>query len=90
MNAIWKFAIGPGTQILRLPEGAKLLTIQMQHGNPQLWALVNTDPNLPPQDHTILVVGTGYPFSVEKSEYIATFQMEGGMLVWHAFEIPNA
>jgi hypothetical protein len=83
---VYKYSIKPGTSALTLPSGAEILTVQVQRGEPQLWALV--DPDAPPVSRGLIVVGTGQQFSVDKPlKYIATFQLEQGALVFHAFEV---
>lgn len=72
-------------QIVSLPVGAQILTVQMQ-GRPCLWALV--DPDLPHEDRRILMRGTGHD-AQGVGRYIATFQMRGGALVFHVFAAPR-
>lgn len=81
----WTLAV-TDRQTLALPAHAQLLTIQLQHEHPQLWALVDT--GAPFEDRTIAIYGTGNPLPDKPGEYIATFQMDGGALVWHGFEVP--
>ena len=70
-------------QVVLLPKGAKILTVQGQHGRICLWALVNHVHGVEPR--TILIRGTGHDFP-EVGRYISTFQMENGELVFHVFE----
>ncbi len=72
-------------QVVLLPTGAKILTIQSQMDTPYIWALVNpTMPN--DQAVTIRIFGTGNTIKdSDRLEYIGTFQMLGGRLVFHAF-----
>lgn len=69
-------------QLVNLPKGAELLTVQMQHGQPCLWALV--DERQPTEDRAIMIYGTGHPINT-LGKYLGTFQMDGGALVFHAF-----
>ena len=66
-----------------MPKGAQILTVQMQHGTPQLWALV--DPNAQRVLRRILIYGTGHPVDTF-NVYIATFQIMNGSLVFHVFD----
>jgi hypothetical protein len=85
---IWKTTLNvTDVQAVEFPEGAKLLTVQMQHERPQLWALV--DENAPIRARQVAIYGTGNPIPNEPGEYIATFQMHGGSLVFHVFEIKS-
>ena len=87
---IWKWPLVlTDRQTLMLPAASKILTVQMQYVSPQLWALC--DARLAEfygkTPRHIAIYGTGNPMPDDPGEYIATFQMEGGALVWHAFEI---
>jgi hypothetical protein len=70
-------------QEVEMPMGAGLMTVQMQNGQPCLWALVDTENTL--EKRKVLIRGTGHP-AVDVGRYISTFQMKGGELVFHAFE----
>jgi hypothetical protein len=83
MTTIFKHPLTAGSNDLMLPAGSKVLTVQMQHGEPVLWALV--DPAQPKRCHTINVYGTGHAMPADPGKYVATFQMDGGSLIWHAF-----
>jgi len=86
---IWKFPLEvTDWQIVKMPIGAKILDVQVQHGGICLWALC--DENAEKESRHFLIFGTGegnlpdYP-----GEYIATVQKEGGSLIWHIFEQIN-
>lgn len=87
---IWKFEIKPNQDIIEMPQGAEILTIQNQNGNACIWALVN--PENDTEKRHFEVFGTGhniyYDMGVER-KYINTFQLEGGQLVFHLFERIN-
>jgi hypothetical protein len=70
-----------------LPVGAKVLTIQTQHGNPQMWVLL--DPSEPYITHYFRIAGTGHPIEEPQEDlrYIGTCQVLGGDLIFHLFEI---
>ena len=72
---------------LNLPEGAKILTVQEQHGGAQVWALVN--PDNPTETRNFRLAGTGHPIkeSPDTLNYIGTFQLAGGNFIGHVFEI---
>lgn len=72
-------------QVVLLPTGAKILTVQTQMDKPCIWAMVNpTAPNN--MALTIRIFGTGHTIKDSDSlEYIGTFQIYGGRLVFHAF-----
>jgi len=85
---IWKFQLAViDSQILSLPRGATILTVQMQCDDLQLWALCDADSTV--EDRIIRIIGTGHsipPNESERLRYINTFQMGGGSLVFHVFE----
>lgn len=86
---IWKWQIEvTDRQTVMMPVGAKLLDVQMQGGECCVWALC--DENAPKEPRHIAIYGTGNPMPDEPGEYVATFQMRGGALVFHAFEVGNA
>ena len=70
-------------QDVEMPMGAALMTVQMQNGQPCLWALVDTKNTR--EKRKVLIRGTGHPAS-DLGRYISTFQMKGSELVFHAFE----
>ena len=84
MPTIWKYPLHPGTTQHNMPRGATVLHAQMQQGEPVLWALV--EPSADQELRTFDVYGTGHGVRENAGEYIATFQMDGGALVWHVFE----
>ncbi len=84
-TTIWKF---PLTQEnVDMPQGSRLLTVQIQHGVPTLWAEVN------PKEETVTrrlaVIGTGWVDGIpEHLGYIATFQQ--GVMVFHVYDLGEA
>ncbi len=87
MRAIWKFPLDiTETQDVRMPRGAKILSVQMQRGKLVLWAVV--DPDKAIQERTFHVFGTGHDFpdwlSVE--QHVGTVQDMNGALIWHVFQ----
>ena len=85
---IWKFS-APITDRFQLvmPIGAKLLSVQLQNGDPQIWALV--DPHADVERRTFAWVGTGLPVPVkaERAIFVGTVQLPSG-LVFHLFGSP--
>jgi len=85
MKTIWKFPIElADRQNLLMPEGAEILSAQMQGQFLCLWALVN--PEARKTVRTIAVNGTGHPIDDAERRYIGTTQMNGGTFIWHVFE----
>lgn len=85
---IWKFGlIVTDYQEVTMPQGAQLLCVQTQGDQPQLWALVD-ETSLSYCRRTVAMYGTGNPLpSGDLGKYIGTFQMHGGALVFHAFDL---
>ena len=83
---IWKYPLEvTDLTALAMPPGI-LLTVQMQHGKPCLWALVD-ETKKDTDTKRIAIYGTGNPMPDDPGRYIATFQVMGGDLVFHAFEL---
>lgn len=70
--------------IVRMPADSKILCVQLQNGEPHLWAMV--DPSRSHIDRAIAVYGTGNPMDTASGEYIGTYQLHGGALVFHVFD----
>jgi len=84
MRRIFKYPLDiVGIQLVSMPVGAELLTVQMQQGVPCLWALV--EDSAPKEDRVIYFRGTGHEApDFKKDEHIATFQERA--FVWHVFD----
>lgn len=74
---------------LLMPEHSQVLSVQVQHEQLTLWALVNPDNE--ECERKFLIFGTGHeieePGQDEYYDYIGTVQAMGGQLVWHIFEV---
>ena len=73
---------------LELPKDAKILTVQTQRGTPQLWAMVDSETEK--EKRYFRLTGTGHPLGddyLRIINYVGTFQMANGTLVFHLFEI---
>lgn len=77
---VLKYEISPGTNLIKMEQGAKLLAVQMQRHRSFLWAQVN--PAAPLTVRQIVVCGTGR-LSPDRP-YIGTYQ--DNEYVWHAFD----
>jgi hypothetical protein len=84
---IWKYLLAiVDQQMLDLPFGARILTVQAQQDKLCLWALVDEMENLL-EPHQLAIYGTGPPLPVQPGIYIATVQTLGGRGIWHVFEM---
>ena len=88
VKSIFKFNLETtDSQTVIMPKGAEILTIQNQHEDAELWALV--DSNAPLEERIIEIFGTGHPVHCDmgvERKYIATYQLSGGNYIFHAFE----
>ena len=86
MKRIFKYQLEKtDLQIVEMPKGADILCVQLQHGIPCIWALV--DENQEKENRYIETFGTGhYIGSVNNRKYISTIQFYHGNLVFHYFE----
>lgn len=91
---IWKFAIPIQREIeLRLPSGARILTVQLKDNEVTLWALVN--PDAEKETRHFEIYGTGHEVhDAGNLHYVGTAQQPidldigvGDVLVWHLFEV---
>jgi len=83
-RTIWKFPLQvTDKQQVEMPQGAEILCVQVQHGTPCLWALVDAEQG--PVKRVIYVYGTGHPFT-NQGTYVGTFQVHGGALIFHVFD----
>ena len=92
MKTIWKYELKTDNQVLQMPKGAQILTVQIQNEIPCLWVLVN--PEAEHQPRAIEIFGTGHDIE-EYTEpevykinrkYIGTYQLRGGAFIAHVFE----
>lgn len=86
MQAIWKFPFEV-RDVMRIdmPEGAKILSVQVQKDQPCMWALVDTSAPLKTQKFAIR--GTGNPIEGWLGTFVGTFQLFDGDRVFHLFEM---
>ena len=78
---VWKFPFAiDDAVVIAMPEGAELLNVGCQEGQPCIWARVN--PEAPYVNRMFHICGTGHP--APSTDHVATFQQ--GPLVWHLFE----
>lgn len=86
---IWKYPLELAEkQRIAMPEGAQLLSVQVQNGEPVLWAL-HMEPSCLPSEHAALIFMhmTGRPFDgrCQLGRFISTTQLLDGKIVLHWF-----
>lgn len=73
---------------ITMPKGARILTVAAQYDRPCVWAEVNPDAS--PETRQFRLSGTGHALGNDEGlPYVGTFQLYGGMLVFHLFERPR-
>ncbi|MDD1539422.1 hypothetical protein JSO63_02710 [Riemerella anatipestifer] len=70
-------------QIISMPKGAEILTVQEQQGKPCLWALAN--PQAKKEEVKLVMVGTGDIFNTQNIRYIGTCQLINRLFPVHIF-----
>jgi hypothetical protein len=87
-KTIWKYELeAESLANFQMPIGAEILTVQVQNEKPCMWALVDEDKET--EQRCFEIIGTGhtmYRGEDLKRNYIGTFQLHGGSLVFHLFE----
>lgn len=89
MKTIYKYPLEQrNINEVEMPEGAEILSVQVQNEIPVLWAIVDTEN--PNEKRKIRIIGTGHEINAcEMMIFIDTFQLPKLGLVFHVFEIPN-
>ena len=82
-KVIFKFKI-PAHGPIRMPVGAKILSVQKQQSHATVWALC--DPDNGDEERFIAEVPTGFKMDFKDMKYIQTVQFVDSGLVWHYFE----
>lgn len=85
MFAVYKYEISATDDFtLDLPVGARFLSVQVQYGTPVLYALVL--PTNARQTRRFRLAGTGHPIAnPSELDFVGTFMVSGGSLVFHLF-----
>jgi len=88
METVWKYRVPLEPDFtIEMPEGARILCIQIQYDRAMLWALV--DPGSALVQRGFVTCGSGHSLTAPASNlvYIGTYQQMLGALVWHIFEV---
>lgn len=85
MKVIYKYPLSDWSATIEMPQGAQVLTAQLQGDKTFIWALVDTDK--PKEERTFATIGTGHDAGKYNGEliYINTIFQSG--FVWHIFEV---
>jgi len=85
MRTIYKYEVGRGTNVIEMPIGARVLTVQSQYGKAFIWALIDT-VNIDHVPRRFEAFETGESLGKTEFQYIGTFQLDGGSSIYHLFE----
>jgi hypothetical protein len=86
MRTIWKYTLTPGKSTILMPADATMLSVQMQHNVPTMWAFIPND-DAPKVPREFFIYGTGHQVNEAGLRFLGTFQMMSAMpLVFHVFE----
>lgn len=90
MKTIYKYPVDGsealGDITLNIPQGGQVLDVQVQGGIPCIWVLVESTK--PIVQRVFRIIGTGHRINVNTVlDYIGTFQLDNGDLVYHLFEV---
>ena len=86
MRTIFKYPVQIADQFdVEMPAGASVLSVQVQGDQPQMWVAVDTEARV--VRRAFAVRGTGHPLQRDVGRFVGTFQMLGGALVFHLFDI---
>lgn len=75
----------------RMPKGAEILCVQLQHGKPCIW--VKVDSNAEIETRIFQIHPTGQEMGSGSFKYVGTYQVGeeiGSSFVWHVFEVLQA
>ena len=89
METVYKYKLSKDLkQTIEMPVGAQILTCQIQHGVPVIWAKVNSKI-ISTESRTFILAETGGEIEQYYSElkYISTIQLFEGAYILHVFEI---
>lgn len=84
MRRVFKYGLDMvDEQIIRAPREWHPLSVQLQNGQPMLWALV--DDSALEVEHRVFVHGTGHKVNPSAVAFAGTFQLSDMGLVFHVF-----
>lgn len=86
MKEVWRYELALGTNLISMPAGARVLSVQAKDNVGCMWALV--DRTAAPEDRTFCVYPTG-GMVPDALIYVGTFQLVGAkdfIFVGHVFE----
>lgn len=87
MKRIFKYRLETtDEQTIAMPKGAEILSLQAQNGIPCIWAMVDASEPVKVNRY-FEIIGTGHPINGDaQGKFIGTYQLMGGLQVYHVFE----
>ncbi len=83
-QVIWKFELPVEDNIVvRMPDGAQIISVDVQREIPCLWAIV--DPAAALVDRNFVLRGTGHELGIVGG-HVGSFLLYSGAIVFHLFE----
>jgi len=88
-STIWKFKLETAlvNQRVLMPKGAEILSVQTQNEEPCLWAKFNKANEDVKEERCFAIHETGETITSIRYSYIGTYQLRGGVRVYHVFEV---
>lgn len=84
IQRVYKYPLPIGDWVsFSMPSGAEPLCVQVQNGEPFMWARVTV--GRPPTTYHFRISGTGHDLGSNVGKHIGTFQLNDGALVFHVF-----
>ncbi len=86
-KTVYKFAVPMRDNfIVRMPREAKVLHVQEQNGELQMWAMVNAEELTVARAFALR--GTGHECGgLQAAQHVGTATLHGGSLVFHLFDL---
>lgn len=88
MKTIWKFDVPIQDNFsLLMPKDSEILKLDLQDGEPKIWALVDSEASQ--EERHFIGTGTGHPIEINyhRLQYIGTVIMYKDRFVYHVFEM---
>jgi hypothetical protein len=90
MTTIYKYPFKTDDEfVIEMPANARILAVQTQCEQPCMWCIV--DVSAPTAARLFRVYATGEPIQDlgqgKAAVYIGTYQLGGGVLIFHVFEV---
>ena len=88
MLTVYKYAIPVEDSFsLPMPIGARVLCVQVQRGEPCIWAMINTGADLVRRQFALRGTGHNCDGLGSSRTYVGTFQLGEGSFVGHLFDL---